>query len=89
MYQLGAHRKELTFSGSAKTYLIKKKKKGMDFCHVVASSSIWPKLRTVPVIIIKQLLSLDIIKAGQNRKGGVNPWRQRRLGWGGHVVGTR
>ena len=30
-------------------------------------------LRTAPVITIKQLLSLDIIKAGQYVEGGVNP----------------
>lgn len=44
--------------------------------------SVWPGLicapvcmlhRTAPVITIKQLLSLDIIKAGQNVEGGVNP----------------
>lgn len=30
-------------------------------------------LRTAPVITIKQLLSLDVINAGQNVEGGVNP----------------
>ena len=48
----------------------------------IFSCSAWPQLihgsvftllRTAPVITIKQLLSLDIIKAGQNVEGGVNP----------------
>ena len=58
----------------------------------------WPELirtplftlpRTAPAITIKQLLSLDIIKAGQNVEGGVNPpvaqgpkSRSREDGWG-------
>lgn len=45
-------------------------------------------LRTAPVITIKQLLSLDIIKAGQYVEGGVNP-KDPRLGVEeGGVVGS-
>lgn len=36
-------------------------------------TTVFTLLRTAPVITIKQLLSLDIIKAHQNVEGWVNP----------------
>lgn len=45
-------------------------------------------LRTAPVITIKQLLSLDIIKAGQYVEGGVNPQRPKSGSEGGGEGGV-
>lgn len=42
---------------------------------------------TASVITIKQLLSLDIIKAGQNVEGGVNPPVAQRSKAGSGVGG--
>lgn len=63
-------------------FLSKQRNLEVSMFYCIFSSSVWPGLirgsvftllRTVPVITIKQLLSLDIIKAGQNVEGGVNP----------------
>ncbi len=67
----------------------------MSLCSCVSISNAWPGLipapvmtllRTAPVITIKQLLSLDIIKAGLYVEGWVNP-QDSKSGSGGEGRG--